>query len=80
MPGLVSLHYILGVLLRKLIPYSLFTEWKPTAAVTKHVPSLGLGILEGTHTRFLGFPGKWVYKSIIHDNSTVQSTAITAVI
>lgn len=80
MPGLVSLHYILSVVLRKLMSYSLFIEWKPTAEVTKNVPSLGLRILEGTHTRFLGFPGKWVYKSIISDNSTVQPAAITAVI
>lgn len=58
----------------------MFTERKPAAEVTKHVPSLGLGILEGAHTRFLGFPGKWVSKSIISDNITVQSAAITAVI
>lgn len=62
MPGLVSLHCILSVVLRKLIPYSVFTECKPTAQVAKHVPPLGLGMLGGTHTHFLGFPGKWVHQ------------------
>lgn len=52
------------------------------AEVTKHVCLLGLGILKGTHTRLLGFPEKWVHKSVVllSDNSIVQSAAITAVI
>lgn len=41
---------------------------------TKHVPSLGLGILEGTHTRFLGFPGKSVYKSVVLLMALVSSS------
>lgn len=56
MPGLVSLHYALSVVLRCLIPYSvsLIYERERMAEVTEHVPPLELGVLQESHVHFMG--------------------------